>query len=189
MYEQAVKMGVADPVNDPKTKLFYARMLGVKELMQGFDRDMRQIAREQDIVIAWAKEHFNMETGEPLPGNDTADQSWPVFVDPDIDNLQLHWMEHRSWMLTEEFTNLPPAVQELFRTIHFQPHAMLLGIQMQMPAGPQASDAQNPGQQSAQQAPGAGGQAQSNANAAATDTAGGGGYAARSEQDRADAAE
>lgn len=184
MYEQAVKMGVADPINDPKTKLFYARMLGVKELMQGFDRDMRQIAREQDMVIAWAKEHFNMDTGEPNPGDVAPDESWPVFVDPDIDNLQLHWMEHRSWMLTEEFTNLPPAVQEQFRVVHFQPHAMLLGMQMQMPNGPQAADAQNPGQHSAQQTPGQGGQAESNANAAATDTAGGGGYAARSEDNR-----
>lgn len=185
MYEQAVKMGVADPVNDPKTKLFYARMLGVKELMHGFDADMRAICREHDMVVSWAKEHFDMDTGQPLPGDIQPEQSWPVFVDPDLDNLQLHWMEHRMWMLSEEFTNLPPAVQELFRLVHFQPHAMLLGVQMQMPAGPQAAAAENPGSQSPQQgqtASGQGGDAESNANAAATQTAAGGGYAARDPQ-------
>jgi len=184
MYEQAVKMGVADPVNDPKTKLFYARMLGVKELMHGFDVDMRQIAREHDAVIAWAKEHFDMETGEPKPGDINPEESWPVFVDPDIDNLQLHWMEHRSWQMTEEFENLPPAVKEIFRIVHFQPHAMLLGVQMQMPAGPQAMQSENPGAQAppgaGQGAPGSPAEAESAGNAGAQATAGGGGNAERS---------
>jgi len=187
MYEQMVQMGIADPVNDPKTKWMYARLFGAPELNQAYDRDMRHIAREHDMVVAWNAEHFD-EQGQPKDGDVAPEQSWPVFVDPDIDNLQLHWMEHRSWMMTEEFMNLAPATQELFRMVHFQPHAMLLGIQMQMPNGPQAVDAENPGQNSAGQAQ-AGGQATSNANSAATKTAGGGGYAARSESDRADAAE
>jgi hypothetical protein len=184
--EQAVQLGVADVVNDPKTKLLFARELGVREVMESMDVDMRVIAREHDAVIAWAAEHFDMNTGEPLEGDTSPESSWPVFVDPDIDNLELHYLEHAQWMKSEEFQALPPAVQELFRVIHMQPHSMLLGMTMQSPNGPQA-DAQAQGGGGAQQ-PGGAGKAESTANAAATKTAGGGGYAGRSERQRQEAA-
>ena len=184
MLEQAVQLGVADTVNDPKTKLLYARELGVREVMESMDVDMRVIAREHDTVIAWAQEHFDMNTGKPLEGDINPESSWPVFVDPDIDNLELHWLEHAEWMKSEEFQALPPAVQELFRVIHMLPHGQLLGIQMQMAQGPQAGQ---PGQAGPGQ-PGAPGKAESNANAATTATAGGGGYAGRSERKRQEAA-
>lgn len=133
VYEQLAQMQIIDPVNDPHAKLMYARLFGAPELMATFDNDMRKIAREHDAVKRWAAEHFNMETGEPNPGDVAPETSWPVFVNPDTDNSQLHWAEHRTWVQSEEFEALPPAVQELFLVAHFQPTCVLVG--MAQPAG------------------------------------------------------
>lgn len=146
-YEQMAALHIVDPATDPNVKLKYARALGVTELMEGLAADDDQIAREHDALIQWAHEHFDMMTGELLPGQDPEDPTltMPVKVDPDCDLHQLHVERHRRFILSEEFQALPLSVQEVFRAQHFRVHKLI--DQMQ-----QAEAAAS--MQGAQQAPG-----------------------------------
>lgn len=180
MMEQGVDMGIVD-IQDPAVRLEYARVYGIRNVMVGFDAQDKAIAREHDAVMEWAKQHFDCDLdsptyGQPLPGDISPEQSWPVFVDPDVDDNQLHYARHKVWQCTEEFLNLPPAVQELFRVAHFGPTAAVVGMQLQMPQGPNPQGGGGPA------APAAGqpGQAQLNANATAAATQRGAGYQKRS---------
>lgn len=173
MYEQAVAMKIVDPLNDPKAKLAYARLYGVRELMATFDSDMRKIAREHDAVKRWAAEHFDMTTGEPLPGDTKPEESWPVFVNPNVDNSPLHWAEHRVWMQSEEYEALPESVRELFDIAHYQPTCMLVGMAAQ--AGGQPGEEGGGG-------PGGAGASESNAQAGAAAQQSGGGSNGREER-------
>ncbi len=147
-YEQMAALQIVDPATDPNVKLKYARAYGATELMEGLAADDDQIAREHDALIQWAHEHFDMLTGELLPGQDPEDPSLtiPVKVDPDCDLHPLHIERHRRFILSEEFQALPLSVQEAFRAQHFRVHKLI--DQMQ-----QAEQAQL---QSAQQPPGGG---------------------------------
>lgn len=180
MMEQGVQLGIVDMM-DPAVKLEYARVYGIRNVMVGFDAHDKAIAREHEAVVAWAHLHFDCDLdsetyGQPLPGDIKPEESWPVFVDPDVDETPLHYARHKVWMVGEEFLNIPPAVQELFRVAHFGPTAQLMGLSLMMPQGPMA------------QGGGLGGEsgAESNASATASATQRGDGYAGREEgrQDR-----
>lgn len=189
MMEEGVQLGIVD-IQDPAVRLEYARVFGIRNIMVGFDAQDRAIAREQEAVVAWAHQHFDCDAesptfGQPNPGDISPEDSWPVFVDPDIDDNQLHYARHKIWCVSEEFLNLPPAVQELFRVAHFGPTALLVGMQMQSPQGPYAQEAAAQGRpQGGAQGAVAGqpGQANMNANAANAATQRGAGYAGRSER-------
>ena len=117
---------------DADVQLKFARAWGAVELLEGLSSDDNQIAREHDALIAWAKQFFNMETGELLPGIDPNDPAliMPVHVDPDFDNHPLHLQRHREFCQSEEFQGLPLSVQEAFRTMHYRVHAQLYAQQM-----------------------------------------------------------
>jgi hypothetical protein len=197
MMEQGVELGIVD-IQDPVVRLEYARVYGIRNVMVGFDAQDKAIAMEHEAVVAWAREHFVCDHNDPKFGQALGDDiapedSWPVFMDPDVDDNQLHYARHKVWQKSEEFMNLPPAVQEIFRVAHFGPTAQVVGMQLQMPQGPpgspmQQAGAQGAGQQAAARGggqttgqPGSPGQAQMNANATAQATAGGRGYAGRSQ--------
>jgi len=122
---------------DPDVQLKFARAFGAVELLEGLASDDNQIAREHDAVIAWARQFFNMETGELLPNVDPNDPAltMPVHVDPDWDNHPLHLQRHREFCQSEEFQGLPLSVQEAFRTMHYRVHAQLYAEQMQAQSG------------------------------------------------------
>lgn len=122
---------------DPDVQLKFARAFGATELMESLAASDNNIAREHDALIAWAKQFFNMETGELLPGvnpNDPA-LTMPVHVDPDFDNHPLHLQRHADFCQSEEFQALPLSVQEAFRAFHYRVHAQLYAQQMEAQSG------------------------------------------------------
>lgn len=136
-YEQLAQL-LPQLMMDPDVQLKIARAYGATELMEGLASDDNQIAREHDALIAWAKQFFNMETGELLPGIDPNDPAltMPVHVDPDWDNHPLHLQRHREFCQSEEFQGLPLSVQEAFRTLHYRVHMQLYAqAQMQQSGG------------------------------------------------------
>lgn len=133
--EQALQLGVANP-QDPKVKLALARSLGVTDMVQDLTADDEEIAREQQATVEWARQFYDMDTGQPLPGVDLqAASSFPIIPDDQLDNHPLHIERHRLWMLSEDFAALPPAVQSSFRTAHYMKHVM--DAQMQAMGMPQ----------------------------------------------------
>lgn len=160
-YEQFASVVATAPQSpfmaDPDVQLKFARAYGCVELLEGLEADENQIAREHDALIAWAKQYFDMATGQLLPGVDPNDPglTMPVHVDPDFDNQVLHLQRHREFCQSEEFQGLPLSVQEAFRVYHYRVH-MQLYAEQQMGAAPGAGGgaAQGP-----QQAPPQGGSA------------------------------
>lgn len=136
-YEQLAQI-LPQLMMDPDVQLKFARAFGAVELMEGLSSSDNQIAREHDATIAWAKQFFNMETGELLPGVDPNDPAltFPIHVDPDWDNHPLHLQRHAEFGQSEEFQALPLSVQEAFRVMHYRVHAQLYAEQM---AGQQAA--------------------------------------------------
>jgi len=125
-YEQMASLHIVD-LTDPDVQLKYARAIGAVELMEGLEADDNQIAREHDALIEWAKQFFDLDTGQLLPGVDPNDPALtlPIHVDPDFDNQQLHIQRHREFCLSEQFQALPLSVQEAFRTYHYRVHVQL----------------------------------------------------------------
>lgn len=141
-YEQmAALMAAANPqfLLDPDVQLKYARTYGAVELLEGLQADDNQIAREHDALISWAKQFFDMDTGELLPGIDpnSPELTLPIHVDPDFDNQALHVQRHRDFCQSEGFQALPLSVQEAFRVMHYRVHVQLM--QMQQMAQQQAA--------------------------------------------------
>ncbi len=131
-YEQLASLKIVD-LTDPDVQLKYARAIGAVELMEGLQADDNQIAREHDALIEWAKQFFDMDTGQLLPGVDPNDPklTLPVHVDPDFDNHALHIQRHREFCLSEQFQALPLSVQEAFRQYHYRVHQQLMQQQEQ----------------------------------------------------------
>lgn len=126
-------------LTDPNVQLKFARTFGATELLEGLQGHENQIAREHDALVAWAKQFFDMATGQLLPNvnpNDPA-LTLPIHVDPDFDNHALHLQRHQDYCNSEEFQGLPLAVQDAFRTMHYRVHAMLFAQQQaaQAPQG------------------------------------------------------
>lgn len=138
-YEQMANL-LPQLLTDPDVQLKYARAIGAVELMEGLEADDNQIAREHDGLIAWARQYFDMQTGQLLPGTNPQDPglTMPIHVDPDWDNHALHLQRHREYCLSEEFQGLPLSVQDAFRTMHYRVHAMLFA-QSQAAQQPQAA--------------------------------------------------
>lgn len=170
-YEQMAALKIVDPATDPNVKLKYARALGVTELMEGLAADDDQIAREHDALIQWAHEHFDLVTGELLPGQDPEDPALtiPVKVDPDCDLHPLHIERHRRFILSEEFQALPLSVQEAFRAQHFRVHVYIDQMQQAQQAQVMGGGAQQGAQQNS--SPRASGERQSNTKAAQAEAA------------------
>lgn len=170
-YEQAAQL-MPDLLQDPNVRLKYARALGVSELMEGLNEDDQQISREHDALKAWAKQFFDMETGELLEGVDPMDPNlqMPVHVDPDCDLHPLHFERHRRWMLSEEFQALPPSVQDMFRVYHLRVHMQIMQMQLENGAGAEGEN----GDQNGEQQPGQNKKSKG----------GGGGYEGRSNKQR-----
>jgi len=131
-YEQLAALKIVD-LTDPDVQLKYARAVGAVELMEGLQADDNQIAREHDALIEWAKQFFDMDTGQLLGGVDPNDPklTLPVHVDPDFDNQALHIQRHREFCLSEQFQALPLSVQDAFRTMHYRVHVQLMQQQQQ----------------------------------------------------------
>lgn len=147
-YEQVAQL-LPNLMADPDVQLKFARAFGAVELLEGLATDDNQIAREHDALIAWAKQFFDMQTGQLLPNVDPNDPAltMPVHVDPDWDNHPLHLQRHREFCQSEEFQGLPLSAQEAFRTMHYRMHAQLYAQQMQeqrAPAGPPEEEAGPP---------------------------------------------
>lgn len=138
-YEQMAAL-LPQLLMDPDVQLKFARAYGCVELMEGLEADDNQIAREHDALVAWARQFFDMSTGELLPTADPNDPAltMPVHVDPDFDNHALHLQRHREYCLSEEFQGLPLSVQESFRTLHYRVHAQLFAMQQAAQAPQQA---------------------------------------------------
>lgn len=143
-YEQLAALQIVN-LTDPDIQLKYARTMGAVELMEGLEADDNQIAREHDALSAWARQFFDMDSGQLLPGVDPNDPALtlPIHVDPDFDNHALHIPRHREYCLSEEFQSLPLSVQEAFRVMHYRVHVQL--AQMQMMAEAEAQAAANGG--------------------------------------------
>lgn len=126
---------------DQDVQLKYARTLGAVELMEGLEVDENQIVREHDALTAWAKQFFDMASGQLLPGIDPNDPALalPIHVDPDFDNQELHVARHRKYCLSEEFQALPLSVQEAFRVGHYRVHVALLQMQQEAQAAMQGA--------------------------------------------------
>lgn len=176
--EQAAQMGIAD-LTDPKIRLQYARSLGVPQIMEEFNIDDEHIAREHAALLEWAKQVSDEQGNLTVPPDQGG--MMPVFVDPMLDNHQMHYDRHRVWMLSEEFQALPTFVQQAWRVGHFMQHLMLLMQQQaqQTPAGTVPS----PQQPGAPGGGGGGGSPEGKAQAAESATQQGRGYAGR-EQNR-----
>jgi len=144
-YEQMASLGLAD-LQDPDVRVKYARAIGAVELMEGYQADDNQIAREHDALIAWARQFYDFSTGELLPNVDPEDPALtlPVAVDPDFDNHVLHIVRHRNFCLSEEYQALPLSVQEAFRTMHYRVHNQIFQMQ-QMAQQPQQGQQTAPG--------------------------------------------
>lgn len=143
-YEQMAQM-LPQLLTDPNVQLKFARAYGATELLEGLQGDENQIAREHDALVAWARQFFDMQTGQLLQGvnpNDPA-LTMPVHVDPDFDNHALHLQRHRDYCQSEEFQGLPLAVQDAFRTLHYRVHAMLFA--QQQAAAPQGGGGEEGG--------------------------------------------
>lgn len=165
-YEQIAQI-MPDLLMDPDVRLKYARALGATELLEGLESDNNQIAREHDALTVWAKQYFNMDTGELLPGVDPNDPhlTMPIHVDPDYDNHALHLQRHRDYALSEQYQALPLSVQDAFRTMHYRVHMMLFqqqqmaqqaqqGAQEGGDEGGKPKDQGNEGEQGSKQAGG-----------------------------------
>ena len=138
-YEQMAAL-LPQLLMDPDVQLKYSRAMGAVELMEGLQADDNQIAREHDALSAWARQFFNMETGELLPDVDPNDPALtlPIHVDPDFDLHPLHAQRHREFCLSEEFQALPLSVQEAFRVMHYRVHVQLMQMQQQAQAEAEA---------------------------------------------------
>lgn len=136
-YEQMAQM-LPQLLGDPNVQLKFARAFGATELLEGLQGDENQIAREHDALVAWARQFFDMETGELLQGVDPSSPALtlPILVDPDFDNHALHLQRHRDYCQSEEFQGLPLSVQDAFRSMHYRVHAMLFAQQQMAAAGP-----------------------------------------------------
>jgi hypothetical protein len=131
-YEQMESMHIID-LTDPDIQLKFGRAYGCVELFEGLEADDNQIAREHDALIEWAKQFFDLDSGQLLPGVDPNDPALtlPIHVDPDFDNQNLHIQRHREFCLSEQFQALPLSVQEAFRTYHYRVHVQLAQQQQQ----------------------------------------------------------
>ena len=119
--EQLIGMGVVD-LMDPDVRLRIFHLYGVPELMTSAKADDEQIAREHATLIQWAQEMTDPETGAPWEGLSPEELMMPVLVDALLDNHPLHRMRHRTFMLTEEFRQLPDWVRQAFRDGHYVEH-------------------------------------------------------------------
>jgi hypothetical protein len=171
-YEQAMQMGLVD-ITDPMVRLTVIRALQVHELMNDTHYDDDAIAKEHGLVVDYARQHFDPESGELITPIEQL-PPFPINVDPLVDNHQFHYGRHRVWMLSEEYRMLPPSVQNMMR-VHLQ-HTMMM-LQQQMMAQQPAQNGQNRQQ---------GGDETGQKNESAS--AKGGGAAGRSERQQAAAA-
>lgn len=129
-YERALNMGLVD-ITDPRVRLTIIRALRVHELMDDMNQDDETIAKEHAMVVKYADTYFakNKDSGEwelTVPIQQLP--SFPVPIDPVIDNHPLHYARHRVWMQTDEFKNLPPPVQKMFRTMHLMQHMAVIDM-------------------------------------------------------------
>lgn len=126
--EQAINMGLINP-QDPKQRLKGLRIIGLPEMVGDMDADDRYISEEHQEFIKWAKATFDAEGRmlvDPQRGG-----SFTIFVDPLVDNHQLHFERHRVFMLSGEFRALPQPAQNAFKIGHFQQHLIILRQQAQ----------------------------------------------------------
>jgi len=100
---ELVKMGVIDGV----TSLKYLDMVETGKLYEDAQVDARQIARE----------HVMFKEGQD------------VMVNP-FDNDEAHDLGHSNWMKGEEFSNLPPEIQQK-AVMHWNEHKMRMMQKMQ----------------------------------------------------------
>lgn len=124
-YERAMSMGLVD-VTDPRVRMVIIRALRVHELMDDMNQDDETIAKEHAMVVKYAATYFDKDGQLLVPIQQLP--SFPVAVDPVIDNHPLHYARHRVWMQTDEFKTLPPPVQKMFRTMHLMQHMAILDM-------------------------------------------------------------
>lgn len=155
--ERLINLQAVNP-QDPQTTIAIARLLGATEFLPDLDLDEEDIVREQDAVKEWAKQFYNLQSKDLLPGVDpTAASNFPILIDRDLDNHPFHAIRHRQWMLSEDFKALPISVQQAFRYAHYLPHVQAAQLQAAQQAAQKEEASWNAASQKGHQRPGGGG--------------------------------
>lgn len=127
---ELIEMQLLD-MNNPATHYKAMERLGQADLMAGVDIDVKDASREwKDFAESVEDFTFAKEQGDDIP-----QASFKLRFREEIDNNQIHYLDHVNRAKTPEFFNLPQEAQDEW-VQHAEMHKMALMKQAQAQARP-----------------------------------------------------